>query len=969
MSTSTVETGTARASGTPKGVIAAVGLWLGVLRGLVQRQGLRGRIVALAFFTCASVLIFAGALSYTHYLDERRMREDRFVEAAVALADAIDQEVNVGASLLKGLSASPALRSGDLQGFHKQLVETPVPDGSWLALKDAQGQVLNTLRPYGSRLPANRDFPDYEERLREEVDMRGVSVTNRLLGPLLDTFLIVVRLPIKDGAGRTTYLLQTNISEAGWRRLIKESGVAPAGAAYTLVDRKYAILAQSSGPVRAASQLPEHVIDELRSGPARGKFTTSGSEKPAIFSAYARAKGAGFTALLEVPMSAIASPLSGKFWFAGLGAIALLASSIGVALIAGRRAEQPLEMLKRASNAITDRLHAAERDLATTQSRYETYWNHIGEGLYAVQVTSDGRFVFESINPVHERLTGFTDEQIAGKTPHDCLAPDIADVLCGHYRDCLETGGPIRFEHVLDLPGGKRHWSTTLAPMRDPRSGAIVRILSVCRDISAERAAQTEVERSQRALVTRNEQVRSILDAIRDGYLALDRNLIVTDVNDTVLRWLDIARDDMVGHSYVERLPAVPLSDPAVRVQLDREGSYQAEFASRTRPGRWIDFHAYRTADGYSVFVRDITARRLAVQTLERTKGLLDATLNAMSAPVAILDGAGRIVRVNESWNELLRDSGRTACEDGVRAEYLETGILGTVSRRHALMLRFKMRKLLSGAAERSQQAICVTQLGKDRWYQVSAARFQIDGAVRIVVTHEDISAIHAAQETIKQLSDQLLNLQEEERQRIALDLHDSTAQQLTAIGLYLMSLRRRISSDDPEVESTLCQLEQSVEEAQREIRTFSYLLHPPYLEREGLKMTLTRFIDGYGSRTGLQASVQIADEVDDFTPDVQRALLRVVQEALANIHRHASATEVSVRMKTTKKMLLFDVSDNGKGMNCSNRNGASSAHALGLGLPGMQARVSQLGGVMKIASGTHGTTVFGRVPLGQHRA
>src|ERR1700754_3376660 len=115
MSTSTVETGRARASGTPKGVIAAVGPWLGLLRGLVQRQGLRGRIVALAFFTCASALIFAGALSYSHYLDERRMREDRVVEAGVALADATDQEVNAGASLLKGLSASPALRSGDLQ--------------------------------------------------------------------------------------------------------------------------------------------------------------------------------------------------------------------------------------------------------------------------------------------------------------------------------------------------------------------------------------------------------------------------------------------------------------------------------------------------------------------------------------------------------------------------------------------------------------------------------------------------------------------------------------------------------------------------------------------------------------------------------------------------------------------------------------------------------------------------------------
>jgi len=91
------------------------------------------------------------------------------------------------------------------------------------------------------------------------------------------------------------------------REVLEETGLtvtewAPA--------RPSALWAQSSGPVRAASQLPEHVIDELRSGPARGKFTTSGSDKPAVFSAYARAKGAGFTALLEAPMSAIASPLS-----------------------------------------------------------------------------------------------------------------------------------------------------------------------------------------------------------------------------------------------------------------------------------------------------------------------------------------------------------------------------------------------------------------------------------------------------------------------------------------------------------------------------------------------------------------------------------------------------------------------------------------------------------------------------------
>ena len=338
---------------------------------------------------------------------------------------------------------------------------------------------------------------------------------------------------------------------------------------------------------------------------------------------------------------------------------------------------------------------------------------------------------------------------------------------------------------------------------------------------------------------------------------------------------------------------------------------------------------------------------------------LIAATLDAMPTHVAILDGSGRILLVNRSWRYFAAALDEPLPGDLVGVEYLKSGILGALGRRDALMLRLTLKALLRGDIEHVQRVIRMT--GTDRWYQVTAGRFESAGATRIVVTHEDISAVHAAQETIKDLSQRLLDLQEEERQRIAIELHDSTAQQLTAIGLALIALRQRFEGDQA-AQRTFEDIEDLVQEAQKEIRTFSYLLHPPYLERDGLKQTLTRFIEGYTRRTGLSVAIEIG-EVDGFPADVQRAVLRIVQEALANVHRHASATAVTVTMSATPKRLTFGVSDNGKGME---RARGDANGTLGVGLPGMHARVKQLGGVLQIVSGAHGTTVSGKIPLGK---
>jgi signal transduction histidine kinase len=150
---------------------------------------------------------------------------------------------------------------------------------------------------------------------------------------------------------------------------------------------------------------------------------------------------------------------------------------------------------------------------------------------------------------------------------------------------------------------------------------------------------------------------------------------------------------------------------------------------------------------------------------------------------------------------------------------------------------------------------------------------------------------------------ERLLALQDEERRRIANELHDSTAQHLVAIGLNLMRLR---ADADVKAETLdiLDEIDGSLEEATKEVRAFTYLLHPPDLQTEGLSATLGRYVEGFGRRTGLKITVRFCRRVDQLSLPLQQTLLRIVQEALTNVYRHASATCVSVNFRCVGKRL-----------------------------------------------------------------
>jgi signal transduction histidine kinase len=217
--------------------------------------------------------------------------------------------------------------------------------------------------------------------------------------------------------------------------------------------------------------------------------------------------------------------------------------------------------------------------------------------------------------------------------------------------------------------------------------------------------------------------------------------------------------------------------------------------------------------------------------------------------------------------------------------------------------------------------------------------------------------------ETTQALADSALALAHaelNERRRVGRELHDSTSQLLVVAGLGLSALERRIDlSGEPR--KIVSGVRRSIAGAQREIRNFSYMLHPPELRDEGLEKALEEFSTGFGLRTGLNVSVSIEDSPWALSEIMKMTLFRVAQEALMNVYRHAKAGCASVRLRREGWTAVLEVEDDGIGLN---RPRGFKPLAIGVGISGMRARMAQLGGSLTLDSGGPGLTVRACVPL-----
>ena len=228
-----------------------------------------------------------------------------------------------------------------------------------------------------------------------------------------------------------------------------------------------------------------------------------------------------------------------------------------------------------------------------------------------------------------------------------------------------------------------------------------------------------------------------------------------------------------------------------------------------------------------------------------------------------------------------------------------------------------------------------------------------------------DINATKQATETLRIAEEtmRLMKAQDEERRRIAREFHDSAGQTLTVLGMSLAQLVRDAEIRSPELAKQGRQLEEVVQQLQREIRTTSYLLHPPLLDEAGLASALSWYAQGLLERSGIAIDLNIPDDFGRLPADMELAIFRVVQECLTNIHRHAESKTARIRIALENGSVCVEVRDEGKGIS-PERLGEIESRGSGVGIAGIRERLRQFGGTIKIESDQTGTCVLANIPL-----
>lgn len=220
-------------------------------------------------------------------------------------------------------------------------------------------------------------------------------------------------------------------------------------------------------------------------------------------------------------------------------------------------------------------------------------------------------------------------------------------------------------------------------------------------------------------------------------------------------------------------------------------------------------------------------------------------------------------------------------------------------------------------------------------------------------------------EELLRQLSGHLMQAQDQERRRIARELHDNSGQTLAAIAVNLSRIENLVPDAPPKVKNLVADTAAMAEQTSREIRTVSYLMHPPLLDEAGLLAAINWLANGFTQRSGIRAEVDAPATFDRLPADIEVTIFRIVQETLTNVARHSGSPTAFIKLTRQPGEIVLQVRDEGKGIPPEKLEKVhGNVSALGVGVAGVWERVRQFGGELEINSNSRGTTVMVIVPL-----
>jgi two-component system CheB/CheR fusion protein len=463
-------------------------------------------------------------------------------------------------------------------------------------------------------------------------------------------------------------------------------------------------------------------------------------------------------------------------------------------------------------------------------------------------------------------------------------------------------------------------------------------------------------------LLETNQELASVLANVNIPLMIVDQNLRIRRFTPPAQKLLNLQPGD-VGRRLREVRPNLEGADleELARATVDHMASSECELRE-TRIGKWysVRVRPFRSSnnrpDGAVLSFHDIDVLK---RNLDQTRVFADALIENAREALLILDPCLRVTLANSAFCRLFQ----------IAASETEGKLIYDLGEKQWDIpgLRILLDEIIQHNQRADDFEVChnFPHLGT-RAMCINARRIEPhEGEYLILLSIEDVSEKKRQTEALRRLSTYSMRVQDDERRRIARDLHDITGQKLALQSMNLAQMLRKLH-DNPGVLSIARECQSLTDQISSEIRTLSYLLHPPLLDELGLSSALHWYAQGFESRTGIRVTVDVPSDLMRLSPETEVTLFRVVQESLTNIHRYANSPTAIIRVNVDAEEMTLEIIDHGKGMEV---NAVApeffSAERPGVGIQGMRERMRQLSGRLEIASvPNRGTRVIATLPL-----
>ena len=630
-----------------------------------------------------------------------------------------------------------------------------------------------------------------------------------------------------------------------------------------------------------------------------------------------------------------------------------------------------LILTNRRQRRIADQLLNTEKALRSSERMFASAFRSSPDA-FTISVFPDGPFL--DVNDGFTRLTGYTREEALHKTPSEINLWEDPSRRAEIAAQFVQTGELRECEFRYRTKSGQ----VRVGQM----SGALIDLdgrrcsLVVVRDVTERKAAEELLRSSE-------ERFRSLVEKLHVGIIIYDPQVRVLFANQAVQdafgrqykQFLGKTTDDLGLFTLREDGTELQAEARPVPIVLATKQPVQGQVIGVCRRGStavtWTlldaipEFDAAGEISRVIVSVTNLTEQRRALEALRESEERFRTLVRDIHVGVVMSGPQGKMTFANQAALNMFGVSEM----DAIGRHASDIGL--TFLDEHGSVL--PLERYPAATVFRSKRALRNRTMGWRRpgmpetlWLFGNAVpQFNPDGSVlRVIFSFTDITEMKNAEQAIRQLSIQLLKLQDEERRRIGRELHDGMAQTVLAVNLSLAQVRQSSPSLSEPAERALEKARALLQQMSREIRTLSYLLHPPLLDELGLVSALKEYVRGFSERSGIETELVLPKQFSRLPQSVEIALFRVVQESLANIQRHSGSDSATIRLREDPSAVTLEIIDYGRGMQlASNGPAQSNVARLGVGIPGMRERMAQLGGHLEIASSPSGTTIRATMP------